>query len=207
MIFVKYEIITEFAEGSVAAIGNFDGVHLGHQHLLKNLYKQARLLGLPLLVITFEPQAREFFQGDKAPPRVAPLRDKLAFLQTCAVDYVLCLRFNRNLANMRAEKFAEKVIFESLNVKYLIVGSDFKFGQNRSGNFELLQRLSTKYACDINKCSDLKHDQRKISSTRVRELLLKSDFSKVKSLLGREYSIRGSDSRGCECSKMGYTNS
>lgn len=186
----------QFAKGSVAAIGNFDGVHLGHQHLLQSLRKQARALGLPLLVIIFEPQAREFFLGEKAPPRVAPLRDKLAFLKKCKVDYVLCLRFNRSLANMQAEEFAERVIFKSLNVKYLIVGSDFKFGKNRAGNFVLLQRLSTTYNCAVTQCSDFKLAEHKISSTRVRELLLKADFSEVKALLGREYSIRGRVIRG-----------
>lgn len=186
----------QFAQGSVAAIGNFDGVHLGHQHLLQSLHQQAKSLGLPLLVIIFEPQAREFFLGEKAPPRVAPFRDKLAFLQNCQVDYVLCLRFNQRLANMQADEFAERVIFSSLNVKHLIVGSDFKFGKNRSGDLDLLQRLSTKYACEVAECSDFKLAESKISSTRVRELLRKAQFSQVKALLGRDYSIRGRVIRG-----------
>ncbi len=181
----------ELSRGVVASIGNFDGVHLGHQHLLTALREQSIQRKLPMLVIIFEPQAREFFTPDNAPLRISPLRDKLRFLQDCGVDYVLCLRFNQKLANMPAEKFAEQIIFESLHVKYLLVGDDFKFGKNRLGNFKLLNDLSKKYACEVANCSDYLITNHRISSTAIRQLLTSSEFNAVKALLGRQYSICG----------------
>ncbi len=181
----------EFENGVVAAIGNFDGVHLGHKYLLTALRIHAIEKKLPLLVVIFEPQAREFFTPNNAPPRISPLRDKLKFLQECGVDYVLCLRFDSKLANMSATNFAEKVIFDSLQIKYLMVGNDFKFGKDRQGNFELLAKLSAKYNSEVVNFSDYLLDDDRVSSTNIRKLLVNGEFSAVSSLLGRQYSISG----------------
>lgn len=185
-----------FTNGAVVAIGNFDGVHLGHQHLLQNLRSRADAMQLPMVVVIFEPQAREFFMGHEAPPRIAPLRDKLSALQECGVDYVLCLRFNTSLANMQAHDFAEKIIFKCLNAKYLLVGRDFKFGKSRLGNFSLLNDLSKKYRSEVQQFHDFNHAAERVSSTIVRKLLKSSKFSQVANLLGRKYSISGRVIRG-----------
>lgn len=186
----------ELNTGAVVAIGNFDGVHLGHKFLLNELKLQSINKHLPMVVIIFEPQAREFFSPGSSPPRIYPLRDKLKFLSECGVDYVLCLRFNRRLASMEPREFAIKVIFENLNAKYLLVGSDFKFGKERQGNFELLTRLGVKYDCEVASCVDFILDNQRISSTAIRGYLTNSEFFKANHLLGRTYSISGRVIRG-----------
>jgi len=180
-----------FKNGVVAAIGNFDGVHLGHKSLLSTLRTQSIRTKLPLVVIIFEPQPREFFTPNDTPLRLSPLRDKLKLLQDCSVDYVLCLHFNKKLANMSAIEFAQKVIFEALHSKYLLVGRDFRFGKNRQGNLELLSQLCKEYNCKVESYADYLQNNLKISSTVLRKLLVNAEFDTATRLLGRQYSISG----------------
>lgn len=177
--------------GVVAAIGNFDGVHLGHQYLLTELRKKSIAKNLPMLVIIFEPQPREYFSVDGNNQRLTPLRDKLKILSKCGADYVLCLRFNEHIANMSAKYFAEKIIFEALHVKYLIVGNDFKFGKNRQGDVALLANLSDKYNCEVANCFDYILNKQRISSTQIRKFINLADFNTARTLLGRNYSLSG----------------
>lgn len=181
----------DFKNGVVTAIGNFDGVHLGHKSLLATLRIQSIKKKLPMVVIIFEPQPREFFTPNDAPSRISPLRDKLKLLQECGVDYVLCLRFNKELANMSANEFAKKIIFEVLYSKYLLVGRDFKFGKNRQGNFELLAELGKEYDCEVKNCADYLQNNQKVSSTIIRQFLVKAEFDAATRLLGRQYTITG----------------
>lgn len=181
----------DFKNGVVTAIGNFDGVHLGHKSLLSNLRIQAIKKKLPIVVIIFEPQPREFFTPNDAPPRISPLRDKLKLLQECGVDYVLCLRFNKKLANMSATDFAEVVMFRVFHTKYLLIGRDFRFGKNRQGNFELLAELGKEYNCEVESYADYLQDKQKISSTVIRKCLVNAEFDFAERLLGRQYSITG----------------
>lgn len=118
-----------FNKGVVATIGNFDGVHLGHQSLIRTLRAKANHLKLPLVLILFEPQPREFFQIEKAPARLSSLREKLEVLRCCQVDYIYCFKFNNDLAQTSAEDFARDYLFSMLNVKHLLVGEDFRFGK------------------------------------------------------------------------------
>lgn len=182
---------TELRNGAVVTIGNFDGVHLGHKALLEKLRLQSIKKKLPMLVVIFEPQPREFFTPETAPPRISPFRDKLKLLQECGVDYVLCLRFNNKLASMDAREFALQLIFENLHSKYLLIGNDFRFGKNRHGNFELLTKLGVKYNCEVASCTDYVADNQRISSTKIRQLLVNSEFTKASLLLGRPYVISG----------------
>lgn len=186
-----------FAEnGTVATIGNFDGVHKGHQALLAQLRTQAKAYQLPLVVFLFEPQPSEFFYGQNAPVRLSSLREKLALLSSCQVDFVFCLKFNEKLAKLSAPAFAKKYFFTSLQVKYLLVGEDFRFGFQRTGNIELLQAIGVEKNCKVEVFPDFYINDERVSSTRVRQALAQGDFKLVSTLLGRNFSLCGPVIRG-----------
>lgn len=175
----------------VATVGNFDGVHRGHQALLDSLRRHALQLQCPLLVILFEPQPSEFFRGHQAPVRLMRLREKVRALKLLGVDYVCCLKFNESLAQMSAEDFAEQIIFQSLHVKYLLTGTDFRFGRSRSGDVDLLARIGEKYGAVVERFSDFIFKNERISSTSIRHALEKGLLDEVVSRLGRPYHICG----------------
>lgn len=175
----------------VATIGNFDGVHLGHQTILEALRQQAFELGVRVCVITFEPQPREFFEGHKAPPRLTSLREKLALLEDCGVDQVLCLPFGTKLQNMAPDEFVMNILVEGLDVRYLIVGDDFRYGLNRAGDFAHLRQMGDQHGVEVCDTRTVTHDQNRISSTRVRELLAAADLAGARKLLGRPFAMYG----------------
>jgi riboflavin kinase/FMN adenylyltransferase len=185
------EFHNDFLNGTVATIGNFDGVHLGHQALLKRLRMQANHKALPSVVILFEPQPAEYFQGQKAPARLTNLREKLEILRQGKIDYVYCMKFNEKLASMSAEAFARHCLFSGLRIKYLVVGEDFRFGQQRQGNVPLLQRIGEVSDCEVEVFPDVVIDNKRISSTKIREALAKGELQQASSFLGRTYSICG----------------
>jgi riboflavin kinase/FMN adenylyltransferase len=177
--------------GCVATIGNFDGVHRGHQAILKRLRERAAELCLPSCVVIFEPQPREFFTPDRAPARLARLRDKLELLAAEGVDRVLCLAFNRRLRELSASDFVQQVLVDGLGVKHLEVGDDFRFGCDRAGDFAFLQRAGQRDGFSVESAETIELDGERISSTRVREALASGDFALAERLLGRPYSIAG----------------
>ncbi len=177
--------------GSVATIGNFDGVHRGHQALLALLRKKADALKLPLFVILFEPQPGEYFKRSQAPTRLYRLRDKLQALRQCGVDGVLCLKFNDQLAQMTPEAFAEQVIFTQMNVQYLLLGSDFRFGRDRRGDVLLLREWAVGRGVDVETYPEFSMNHARVSSTQIRHALYLGDLSRAESLLGRKYSLCG----------------
>lgn len=185
------DALPAFPRGSVAAIGNFDGVHLGHQALLGSLKKKAKQLKLPVVVILFEPQPGEFFLQEEAPARLTSLREKLLLLKEQDVDYVFCLKFNADLANTTAEDFSRNYLFEALQCKYLLVGQDFRYGANRQGDWALLQQTGKDYGCQVDVFSDLIVEGERVSSTKIRASLAKADLGLAKKLLGRSYSMCG----------------
>lgn len=180
-----------FDKGVVATIGNFDGVHLGHQNLIKTLRAKANALNLPLVLILFEPQPREYFQQEQAPARLSGLREKLDVLRHCQVDYVYCIKFDDVFAQTTATEFARNYLFSTLNIKHLLVGEDFRFGKNREGDVNLLQQLSSEYACDVEIYSDFCINEDRISSTKIRTALATGDLQTAARYLGRTYSICG----------------
>ncbi|CAM4487400.1 MAG: Bifunctional riboflavin kinase/FMN adenylyltransferase [Legionella sp.] len=180
-----------FDKGVVATLGNFDGVHLGHQHLIKTLRAKANALNLPLVLILFEPQPREYFQKEQAPARLSGLREKLDVLRRCQVDYVYCIKFDDAFAQTTATEFARNYLFSTLNIKHLLVGEDFRFGKNREGDVNLLQQLSSEYACDVDVYSDFCINEDRISSTKIRTALDAGDLETAAKYLGRIYSICG----------------
>ncbi len=180
-----------FDKGVVATIGNFDGVHLGHQNLIKVLRNKADALKLPLVLILFEPQPREYFQEDKAPARLSSLREKLAVLGDCQIDYIYCIKFDDIVAQTTATDFAHHYLFSMLNVKHLVVGEDFRFGENREGDVSLLKSLSSEYACEVQVYSDFCINEERISSTKIRTALQEGALETAAKYLGRPYSICG----------------
>lgn len=175
----------------VASIGNFDGVHLGHQTLVRRLAEEGHRLGLPVAIVLFEPQPREFFEKDQSPPRLMRLSEKLARLADLPVDWVLLLRFDAQLANLAPEDFVRRILAERLHVRHLIVGDDFRFGRGRSGDHELLCRLGRLHGFTVSDTESVTVDGVRVSSTRVREALWQGDMAGAARLLGRPYVLRG----------------
>ncbi len=177
--------------GCVATIGNFDGVHLGHQKILAALRARSQALGLPSCVIIFEPQPMEFFRPELAPVRLTRLRDKLELFAAAGVDRVLCIAFNSRFQHMSAQEFVEQVLVRALGVRHLQVGDDFRFGCGRSGDFAYLQQAGQQHGFTVEPTCTVTLDGQRISSTLVRQKLLEGDFAAVKRLLGRPYCIQG----------------
>ncbi len=175
----------------VLTLGNFDGLHLGHQQLINQLVTQGKKLNLPTVVMLFEPQPLEFFGSDKAPPRLTSFREKYLLLQSFNIDYLLVIPFNQHFANMGAVEFIEQGIIRQLNAKYVIVGDDFCFGIHRQGNVALLQDYAEKAFFELVCMSTYIIDQLRVSSTAVRKALANDDFNLASRLLGRPYVIQG----------------
>ncbi|MFK5914749.1 MAG: bifunctional riboflavin kinase/FAD synthetase [Woeseiaceae bacterium] len=182
--------------GCVATIGNFDGVHLGHQAVLGQLAEKAAELNLPTALITFEPQPMEFFSPEKVPARLTRFREKVIALQRYSVDRVCALSFNDKLAKLSAEKFIEQVLVEKLGVKYLVVGDDFRFGAKRLGTFDTLVAAGKKYGFQVVSMHTFEIDNERVSSTRIRAALQQGEMSQAEKLLGRRYRMSGRVAHG-----------
>lgn len=182
--------------GCVATIGNFDGVHLGHQAVLGQLAERAAQLHLPTCVILFEPHPRELFAPESAPPRLSRLREKLEALRRFSVDRVLCIRFTRDFAAWSATRFVEQVLAQQLGVRYLVVGDDFRFGQGRSGDFALLQREGARLGFQVSHMQSFFIDGVRVSSTAVREALMAGQLQRAEQWLGRRYRLSGRVAHG-----------
>jgi riboflavin kinase/FMN adenylyltransferase len=182
--------------GCVATIGNFDGVHLGHQAVLGQLAEKGAELCLPSTVITFEPQPQEYFAPDKAPPRLTRLREKLKALRRYAVDRVLCLAFNRQLAELEAEAFIQRILVDGLGVRYLVVGDDFHFGKGRRGNFQMLQQAGERHGFQVVNMHTFALGGARVSSTRIRQALAQGEMEAAEQLLGRPYRMCGRVAHG-----------
>lgn len=175
----------------VATIGNFDGVHLGHVQILSQVKAKAAELGLPSVVIIFEPQPREFFAGVNAPPRLTRFDEKVRLLRAEGIDRVLCLTFNSRLRSMSADAFVEELLLKGLNVKYFVVGDDFRFGCDRSGDYAMLKQAGDRHDFSVANTETYLIDGERVSSTRIREALTQADFAEAQRLLGRPYRVTG----------------
>lgn len=188
-------------------IGNFDGVHRGHQALLARVREAATRLGVEAAVMTFEPHPREFFAqlaGDpsRAPSRIANLRDKLQSLSNAGIDRVIVEHFNTHFASMSPQDFVEKVLVQGLHVKWLMVGEDFCYGAKRAGNVAMLIEAGKKYGFHVEAMPTVMNDGTRISSSAVRAALAQSDFPLAAQLLGHPYAISGHVMHG---KKLGRT--
>jgi riboflavin kinase/FMN adenylyltransferase len=182
--------------GCVATIGNFDGVHLGHKAVLDQLAAVARAIGLPALVMIFEPQPQEYFAPDRAPARLTRLREKLRALNTDAVDRVLCVRFDARFSQLSASDFVERVLVGGLGVRHVAVGDDFRFGHARRGDFEFLAAAGRRLGFAVVRRDTLLLDGERVSSTRVREALEQGDLAGARRLLGYDFAMHGRVAHG-----------
>ena len=190
---------------SAVTIGNFDGVHRGHQLVISQLRRVAEAAGLPTVVIIFEPQPIEFLAPERAPKRLARFREKIAYLKAQQIDYLLCLRFDAELAALSAEDFVQRILVDSLNTRHLVIGDDFHFGRNRQGNFEFLQQNSGRFGFQVDETETLLQDGERVSSTRVRDCIQRDDFDGAAALLGRPYSLSGRIAHGQKLGRqLGY---
>ncbi|MCK8565401.1 bifunctional riboflavin kinase/FAD synthetase [Yersinia ruckeri] len=177
--------------GCVLTIGNFDGVHRGHLALLEQLKREGRRLGLPVMVMIFEPQPLELFAADKAPARLTRLRDKAKYLAQVGVDYLLCVKFDPRFAANMAQTFVVQLLVEKLGVQFLAVGDDFRFGAGRQGDFQLLQQAGAEFGFDVISTDSFCDGGLRISSTAIRQALHDDDLALAETLLGHPYSISG----------------
>ena len=173
------------------AIGNFDGLHLGHRALLERLTAHARRLNLPPAVMTFEPHPRELFTPEQAPARLTSLREKLALLDACGIEEIFLLHFSRKLAGLSAQDFIDRVLVQGLAVRHLIIGDDFRFGQGRAGDFTMLAAAGQQQGFGVEAMHTIVINGERVSSSAVRDALGVGDLEHAARLLGRPYSIAG----------------
>ena len=185
-----HNIKSEFTDGSVATIGNYDGVHLGHQELMRVLKKKAAELGLPSVVVVFEPQPEEFFAADDS-LRISSLREKMIELEKIGIDKILVLPFNPHFAALSAIEFINKVLINSLRAKYLVIGDDFVFGHRREGGYLLLKKESLRGGFEVREIPSIKIDGVRVSSSLIRTSLSHDNLDLANKLLGRPYEVCG----------------
>jgi riboflavin kinase/FMN adenylyltransferase len=172
-------------------IGNFDGLHLGHQAMLARLQDVARARGLPSCVLSFEPHPREFFTPEQAPARLSSLREKAECLQRMGIDRLHVFRFDRAFSALSAEAFIEQVLGTTLQARYVLVGDDFRYGAKRTGDFALLKQAGQSLGFDAEFLPTVEVAGERASSTAVRQALAAGELEHAERLLGRPYSISG----------------
>jgi riboflavin kinase/FMN adenylyltransferase len=182
------------APACALTIGNFDGVHRGHQAMLALLTNEARHRALPSAVLTFEPHPRDFFAakgGQRAPARIATLRDKLSELERCGIDQVVVLRFDERLASLAPQAFIDGVLLSGLGTRYVLVGDDFRFGARRAGDYAMLDAAGAREGFDVARMLSYEVHGLRVSSSAVRDALDRGDMAHAATLLGRPYAISG----------------
>jgi len=177
--------------GTVATIGNFDGVHVGHRVMLKAVRQRADALGLPATVVSFEPLPHEFFAGADAPGRLQGLRERLASLEACRMDRLLLLPFDTALAAQEAEAFVRETLVGALGARHVVIGDDFRFGRGRAGDLALLERMGPALGFTVTACPTVERDGERASSSRIRIHLEAGELDAAARLLGRPYRIGG----------------
>jgi riboflavin kinase / FMN adenylyltransferase len=185
-----------FKNGCVLTIGNFDGLHLGHRTVIKKLAERGEKLGLPVVIMIFEPQPLEYFLGDNSPSRLMRLREKAIEFAKLPVDNLLIVRFNRYFANCDAEQFIDEILIKKLNVKHLVIGDDFHFGKARRGNFAMLKEKGKLYGYSVEDTGSYLVSGLRISSTLIRDALGEGDLAQAEKLLGHCYSVCGRVAHG-----------
>jgi len=184
------------APACALTIGNFDGVHRGHQAMLALLNNEARHRGVPSCVLTFEPHPRDHFAAvlrkpEIAPARVATLRDKLTELARCGVDQCVILKFDSKLSSLVPEAFIDDVLVQGLGARYVLVGDDFRFGAKRAGDYAMLDSAGSRQGFDVARMNSYQVHGLRVSSSAVRDALGRGDMAGATALLGRPYSISG----------------
>ncbi len=184
-------------EGKYAAtIGNFDGVHVGHAHILEKLVSVAKERKLLAAVMIFEPQPLEYFSADSAPPRISTLREKLERFREIGVDAVFVIPFDSEFSSLSADAFIDRYLVELLPVEWLLVGDDFRFGKGRAGDFRVLRERGQEQGFEVEATDSITVAGVRVSSSVIREALKSGDFQKSQEFLGRSYNITARVVRG-----------
>ena len=182
--------------GSAVTIGAFDGVHRGHQEVLGHVKREAEARGLFTTVITFEPLPGEFLFPEKAPPRLMTFREKFRALEALGIDHLLCLRFNDHLRTMSPRAFVERIFVDGLKARYIAFGDDFRFGRERAGGLAFTESLAGEFGYEVVPTSTYDIAGERVSSTRIRSVLLDADFGAAANLLGRPFKLSGKVLKG-----------
>jgi len=197
--------LREGHRGCVLTIGNFDGVHLGHQAIVAQLAALGGALGLPSVLMTFEPQPQEFFLGVRAPPRLTRLREKMRALAALPLERVLVVRFHAAFAGLAPERFIADLLVGRLGARRVVVGGDFRFGRGGAGNVPLLRAAGERFGFEVVHQETVRRGERRVSSSWVRECLGAGDLAGARRLLGRPYSMCGRVVRGDRLGRtLGY---
>ncbi|WP_297481411.1 bifunctional riboflavin kinase/FAD synthetase [Ferrovum sp.] len=177
--------------GTALTLGNFDGVHRGHQAMLEQLVREAGERGLVPTVLTFEPYPREFFEGASAPPRLTSLTRKYLWMKQMGVDQVRVLRFNAALAALPAADFVRRVLVQGFSARWVLVGDDFRFGNRRQGDFSLLREMGQTLGFECAAMQSVRIGGERVSSSAIRACLDAGDLTRAAALLGRHFSLVG----------------
>ncbi|MCW8870090.1 MAG: bifunctional riboflavin kinase/FAD synthetase [Proteobacteria bacterium] len=205
MKIIRYPQYNPLTKPSAVTIGNFDGVHLGHQALIKQTIQAAGLHALQSVVVTMEPLPVQYFKGRFQIDLLTPFKQKARLIHDLGADVLCVLNFNLKLARLSADDFCTRILERGLQAQHVVVGHDFKFGADRSGNVEFLSSWGRTQHIDVNIMPAISNEQGRISSTRIRNLLAAGDFQKVKQALGRNYVITGRVSHGRKLGRtLGY---
>lgn len=192
----------EFPNGSSVCIGVFDGIHLGHQELIKKTTKYAKEKELSSVLFTFEPSPNEYFSKGKSQPRLTSIEEKFQYLSNSHIDYLYCPPFDKEMENLSPAQFVTQHLIAKLNVKHVIIGVDFHFAKDRSGSVETLKELGVEYGFEVEAIEFITQYDKKISSTTIRQSLINQDIEIANQMLGRNYSILGKVKEG---KKIGRT--
>jgi len=178
--------------GIVLTIGIFDGIHLGHQTVFEEILRWGKMRQLPTTVMTFDPSPTEFLRPDHAPPRLTQLSQKIDILRSFGLDAVFVLKFDARLASTAPEDFISLILVQQLKVRHLVIGYDWHFGQNRSGNTEMLQAYGKKYGFGVTVVEPQQVDGVSVHSTQIRSAIIEGNLDLVRTMLGHPYTVRGS---------------
>ena len=190
------------AQGSVATIGSYDGLHRGHQKLLGHVLDYAKAKGLPSIVMSFEPTPKEFFAQERPPARLMRFREKFEALADFGIDMFYCPRFDEAMKNISADTFIRRILIHSLNIDHLVIGDDFRFAQDRAGHLQTLQRAGNALAFSVEEVPSVIIGEERVSSTVIRNTLWEGDLEHARRLLGRDYRMSG---KVIEGKRMGRT--
>ena len=197
--------LREQQHGCVATIGVYDGVHIGHQQIIRQVCETARAKSLPSVVVTFEPTPQEYFQGAAAPARLTRLREKIPVIADLGVDRLVCLKFGEHLATVTAQTFIDRLLIARLGVRNLVVGDDFRFGKNREGDLAMLIKAGADNNFDVAGVDSVLVDGERVSSTVIRDALGAGELASAARMLGRRYSMCGRVIRGRQLGReLGY---
>lgn len=176
---------------SICSIGNFDGVHAGHTHLLRVVQREAARRHVGSLAITFEPQPREYFRGKLVPARLTRFREKVELIRQLEISFLLCLPFNEQLQTTTADELIETYLVATLDIQQIVVGKDFRFGKDAKGDVRTLSKAAVEHSFTVTQIEPLQYNGRTISSTRVRDALYDGNFERAEQMLGRHYFMMG----------------